>query len=336
MTSIMVFAGITFDIEIRGILVVAVATAVLIGSVWLILATNSGIRHATLVTLAGLMGWMVILGASWWMYGTGWKGVDPSWRTVDINVGDLNVSGIMEARDLPEPGVLPTAHEMVLSASDPAVDKEFNFVPTSADYPDLTTEELAEIQADAQLRNETITRSELAAVFPQITSDYGLDDFNGWELLPITRSGDAQAQAVADVLAHSDLGFSSAGDFKLLDSYTIGGKPELPDDPNRWDRISLWVTNTARVTHPTRYSVVQLQQVIEQPAVPGMAPPRPVIDSTKPVVSVVMIRDLGSRRLRPALVTIGSLFIFLALCYWLHVRDKELMAQRQEFESTSG
>ena len=34
-----------------------------------------------------------------------------------------------------------------------------------------------------------------------------------------------------------------------------------------------------------------------------------------------------------ALVTVGSLLIFLALCYWLHVRDKELMARREEFET---
>ena len=47
-----------------------------------------------------------------------------------------------------------------------------------------------------------------------------------------------------------------------------------------------------------------------------------------------MIRDLGWVRLRPALVTIGSFLIFLALCYWLHVRDKELMERRREFETS--
>ena len=79
--------------------------------------------------------------------------------------------------------------------------------------------------------------------------------------------------------------------------------------------------------------MVQLQGVLYQPTVAGEAPPRPVVDPDEPVVSVVMIRDLGWVRLRPALVTIGSLLIFLALCYWLHVRDKELMARREEFET---
>tara|TARA_X000000368_G_scaffold81522_2_gene61391 strand:- start:7266 stop:8279 length:1014 start_codon:yes stop_codon:yes gene_type:complete len=327
--------GISWDLEVRGILVVAVGTVVLIGSVWLIMATNSGARLSTLLTLAGLMGFMVILGISWWLYGSGWKGADPSWRTIDINVGDLGSSALMEARDLPDQEDLLSAYEMVVRSGDEIANLEFNKLPTESDYPELSLEDLAALQADKQLRNETITHSELAAVSPNLVKNYGLDDLNGWRLLSTAESGDAQAQAIADVLVQTELGFVSTSDFKILDAFTYGGKPELNDNPNRWDRISLWVTNTARITHPTRYAVVQLQRVVEQPSIPGMAPPRPVIDQEEPVVSTIMVRDLGTRRLRPALVTIGSLIIFLALCYWLHVRDKELMAKRQEFASTT-
>ena len=327
--------GISWDLEVRGILVVAVGTVVLIGSVWLIIATNSGARLSTLVTLAGLMGFMVILGISWWLYGSGWKGADPSWRTIDINVGDLGSSALMDARDLPDPEDLLSAYELVVQSGDEIANLEFNKLPTESDYPELSLEDLAALQADKQLRNETITHSELAAVSPNLVKNYGLADLNGWRLLSTAESGDAQAQAIADVLAQTELGFGSTSDFKILDAFTYGGKPELNDNPNRWDRISLWITNTARITHPTRYAVVQLQRVVEQPSIPGMAPPRPVIDKEEPVVSTIMVRDLGTRRLRPALVTIGSLIIFLALCYWLHVRDKELMAKRQEFASTT-
>ena len=327
--------GISWDLEVRGILVVAVGTVVLVGSVWLIIATNSGARLSTLVTLAGLMGFMTILGISWWLYGTGWKGADPSWQTIDINVGDLSSSALMEARDLPDPEDLLSAYEMVVQSGDEIANLEFNKLPTESDYPELSLEDLAALQADKQLRNETITHSELAAVSPSLAKSYGLDDLNGWRLLSTAESGDAQAQAIADVLAQTDLGFVSTADFKVLDSYTYGGKPELNDNPNRWDRISLWVTNSARITHPTRYAVVQLQRVVDQPSIPGVAPPRPVIDQDEPIVSTIMVRDLGTKRLRPALVTIGSFIIFLALCYWLHVRDKELMAKRQEFASTT-
>ncbi len=189
------------------------------------------------------------------------------------------------------------------------------------------------MRADRQLRNETATRSELAAVARNVTDAAGLRDLGPWRLLATTESGDAQAQAAADVMSHPDLGFASSADYKLLDAYTMGGKPELKDDPNRIDRMTLWITNTARITHPTRYTVVQLQGVLHQVVAPGEAPPRPVVDPEEPVVSVIMVRDLGWVRLRPALVTIGSLLIFLTLCYWLHVRDRELMSRREEFET---
>ena len=55
---------------------------------------------------------------------------------------------------------------------------------------------------------------------------------------------------------------------------------------------SVFGSNTARITHPTRYAIVQIQRVIDQPSVPGLAPPRPVIDEEEPVVSAIMVRIL--------------------------------------------
>lgn len=334
MDTLVTLAGLGWDPEIRGILTVATGFAVLMGSIWLIVATNSGIRLATLMSAAALMGWMVILGSAWWMYGSGWKGDSPSWKTVDINVGDLGASGLMEARLLPNPDEMPSAYELVVASGDAVAIAEFDTLPSAADNPDLSAAELADLQADRQLRNEIITRSELAAVARNVTDAAGLRELGPWRLLATTEAGDAQAQAAADVLAHPDLGFASPADYKLLDAYTMGGKPTLGDDPNRWDRISHWIANSARITHPTRYTVVQLQGVLHQEVAPGEAPPRPVVDPEEAVVSVVMVRDLGWVRLRPALVTIGSLLVFLALCYWLHVRDKELMERRREFEAS--
>ena len=335
MDTLVTMAGLAWDPEIRGILTVATGFAVLMGSIWLIVVTNSGIRLATLMSAAALMGWMVILGSAWWMYGSGWKGDAPSWKTVDINVGDLGASGLLYARELPNPDEIPSAYELVVASGDLVAVAEFDTLPSAVDNPDLPAEALDALRADRQLRNETITRSELAAVARNVTDAAGLRSVGPWRLLSTSEAGDAQAQASADVLAHPDLGFASSADYKLLDSYTMGGKPSLTDDPNRWDRISHWITSSARLTHPTRYTVVQLQGVLHQDVPAGVAPPRPVVDPGEPVVSVVMIRDLGWVRLRPALVTIGSLLVFLALCYWLHVRDKELMERRREFETSS-
>ena len=334
MGALVTLAGLGWDPEISGILTVAVGVVVLMGSIWLIVVTNSGVRLATLMTAAALTGWMVILGSAWWMYGSGWKGDAPSWKTVDINLGDLGASGLSYARELPNPQEMPTAYELVVASGNVSAVAEFDTLPTAEENPDLSTSALDALRADRQLRNETITRSELAAVARDVTDAAGLRAIGPWRLLATTEAGDAQAQAAADLLAHPDLDFTSSADYKLLDAYTMGGKPSLTDDPNRWDRISHWITSSARLTHPTRYTVVQLQGVLRQEVAAGEAPPRPVIDPDEPVVSVIMIRDLGWVRLRPALVTIGSLLVFLALCYWLHVRDKELMERRKEFEAS--
>ncbi len=326
-------AGIAWDPNIAATLAVLTGVVVLMGSVWFLLTTNSGIRVGTLLAFAAFFGWMFIMSTTWWMYGKGWQGDSPSWQTVDINVGDLGVSGLTRARDLPNPDELNTGYELVILSDNARATAEFDSLPTAADNPDLSADELSALQADHQVRNETVTRSELAAVFPDMTEAAGWHDLNGWRLLPTTEAGDSQAQAVADILAHSDIGFVSAAEFKLLDAYSTGGKPRLAENPSRIDRITHWISNSARITHPSRYSVVQLQRVLDQETIPGEAPPRPIVDEAEPVVSVIMVRDLGSVRLRPALVMVGSLMVFLALCYWLHVRDREDMARRKEFEA---
>ncbi len=252
---------------------------------------------------------------------------------MDINGGDLRASGLGSARLLPSPGEMPTAYGLVLASADTVAVANFATLPTADENPDMSAADLTQLRADRQIRNESTTRSELAAVARNVTDAAGLRDLGPWRLLATTASGDAQAQASADVLSHPALGFVRSSDYKLLDAYTMGGKPELTDDPNRLDRVTLWITNTAHITHPTRYTVVQLQGVLRQEVAPGEAPPRPVVDPEEPVVSVIMVRDLGWVRLRPALVTIGSFLIFLALCYWLHVRDKELMSRREGFET---
>ena len=68
----------------------------------------------------------------------------------------------------------------------------------------------------------------------------------------------------------------------------------------------------------------------------GLALPRPVVDAAKPVISVIMIRDLGNLRLKPALVTLGSLCIFAALCLFLHERDKLSQRQRDPGVTVAG
>jgi hypothetical protein len=52
------------------------------GSIYLIMLTNMGSRLAFLVVLAGLAGWKMLMGLTWWIYGIGLRGPDPTWQPV--------------------------------------------------------------------------------------------------------------------------------------------------------------------------------------------------------------------------------------------------------------
>jgi hypothetical protein len=83
------------------------------------------------------------------------------------------------------------------------------------------------------------------------------------------------------------------------------------------------ITSTARITHPPRFAIVQVQAVRPVEVEPGEAPPSPEADPDQPVISVIMERDLGNVRVRPAVFTIASFIIFGVLAWMLHRRDLE-------------
>ena len=343
METLDVIAGLAWDPEIRGFLSVLTGTAVLMGSVWLIVATNTGVRLGTLIALSGFFGWMFIMAVIWWMYGIGYVGDSPTWRLQEINVGDLSESALEEASQLPNPQQLPSAYEIVVDSTDEVALAEFGPVSVdvlTADQTEgLTDDEILVLVANEQARNEATTLSELAAVSPDLITEAeeaGVLEFGGWTLLSTAEAGEAQASALAFLGESPDIEFE-AGTFVVLDAYTVGGKPALPDDPNRWDRIWNQVRTAVQVTHPTRYGVVQVQEATEESTTltPGQPPPRLEADPDKPVISVIMVRDLGDRRLKPALVAVGSFAIFVALCLMMHERDKAMLARRAEFEAGS-
>ena len=336
MEALDVIAGLAWDPEIRGFMAVFAGVLVLMGSVWLLLALNTGTRLGTLVAAAGFFGWMVIMAVVWWIYGIGWAGDTPTWQLQEINVGDLDAAALDEARVLPDTAELPSAFELVLDSDDPVAHAEFGAVSRDTLTPDqtegLSSAEIDELVADELARNQATTLSELASVSPGVVAEAegsGRIDFGGWKLLSTAEAGEAQASAIAMLLESPDLTFVAQDDFKLLDAYTSGGKRGLPDNPDRLDRIWTQIRTALTITHPTRYGLVQVQEVIDQPLVPGEPPPRPVVDESKPVISVIMIRDLGNLRLKPALVALGSLCIFGALCLFLHERDKMAWRQRE-------
>ena len=367
------FGGLEWDPHVRGFLAVLAGFVVWMGSIWLIVSSNSGVRLGTLLSLAGLFGWLAIMGSIWWIYGIGWVGDAPIWEEVEIvegtdDEGHLTFAALDEANEL-RTETLPSAYERVIQSADSA-EAEFGSNWRTADTAGLSNDEaarLVEIQtaflefgsvtaddltadqleglssqeiealvAEEQAKNEATTWSELAAVAPGLI-DQANPALGGWTLLSTAEAGEAQASAIAMLLESDDFDFADQSQFKVLDAYTIGGKDGLPEDPSVVDRVWTKIRQTAQITHPTRYGVIQVQAVTAESLdnLPGTAPKRPVVDESEPIVSIVMIRNLGNLRLLPAMMTIGSLLIFTGLCYMLHERDKELMRRRAEFEKAA-
>jgi hypothetical protein len=370
MQMLNLIAGLAWDPEIRGFLAVLTGIVVLMGSVWLVLSTNSGPRLGTLLAGAAFFGWMAIMGSVWWIYGIGYAGDRPVFEELEIvesNDGiHLDYAALDEAEELQSEN-LPAAFEVVTVAHDDLVGEfgeavfadgweslvaaadlervseirtawvEFGAVTVADLTADQTQgfdnpDDIEAFAAEEQAKNEATTLSELAAVAPGLVPEY--DELGPWRLLSTAEMGEAQASAIAFLLASGDYDFEGQGEFRILNGYASGGKGRLPDDPNRWDRVSQQITSALTIKHPPGYALIQVRAVTAESLdnLPGQAPQRTVVDEDEPIVSVVMIRNLGNLRQVPALVTIGSLLIFLALCYMLHERDKVSMARRAELD----
>lgn len=415
-----IVAGLGWDPEIRGLLTVALAMAVLAGSVWLLLVTNTGTRLGSLIAIAGFFGWMFVMGIFWWIYGIGWAGSLPTWEVQDVfidapgaeveglqeafvgNVDDLPDGNCFNATDHfpPEGGVAsvsldqnantwalcsPRAIDLVMAY--PEADRNeitqqlLNPQTDEAKIPALASamfgvqnddtvvllaslssaqrDELFDAQvaartnevvenaeaanarlgsddprflsrtdldakieedlANAMLRIDDINLSQLEALAPQVNEwaeENRLLRLDGWTLQSTAQSG--EAAATADAFLREDL--FPEGDFLVLDAYQQGGKDKR-DGRDIWTRVKHKFTSTAQITHPTNYTVVNVQQTVEKIADPSKPPPVPEIDPDQPTYAVVMTRNLGNLRLIPGLFTIVSLILFLTTCLVLHWRD---------------
>ena len=80
--------------------------------------------------------------------------------------------------------------------------------------------------------------------------------------------------------------------------------------------------------HKPHYVLVEIAPLVPQRTEPGRAPARAVIDTSRPHEYVYMIRDLGSKRVPAAIITISSLVILLLLCWLMHTRDERVRENR--------
>lgn len=307
MQVLTILAGIAWDPQIRGILTVVLGFTILCGSVYLIVATNTGARLGLLISLAGLFGWLVILTAYWWISppGIGPRGTSPSWQPVEIYIdGDIPPE-TESAQSLPRPDEIVTAQEIL--EANPELAGEFATTPVLSDIAGVDREAVP-----------------------------GKDELGGWTIMTTAQAGEAQAAADAVLV---EVGFfESTADYKKLDAFEKGGKPKRQEECEDSDlicRAQYRIRKALTLTHPPHYAIVQLQPVVLQEPVPGSPPPSPVLDQSKPVISVVLVRDLGDVRLLPATYFFICLSLFIVFALILHYRDKTLTKNLEAAKSVA-
>lgn len=365
MGGLALIGAIAFDPTIRGVLVVVVSTTVLLGSIFMILATNSGVRVGFLVAASGFFAWMFLMGSIWVIYGIGLKGRDPAWMPTDINYsrttdmpGVPEIAKLPAEESLPDPETLleerPLIWALTLGAEGEAYEPSSltklktaiqpmvtissqNLAPIVTKTRDQATavledhpEVIAQLdEGGVALRDEV--RKQASSLRDEIEKPLG-----GWCLLTESdpRRGEAQASADAALVAAKAFGdTTTSASYIVKDVFFYGGKE--PCNPiteesslkQAWHRVSTAV----EIKNPKLLAAVTVVKAKQFPLVDGEAPPPATAEPDASTTTVAMLRNLGNKRFIPFMFTIANLIGFIIFTTILHYRDKQAMAVRAAF-----
>jgi hypothetical protein len=157
-----------------------------------------------------------------------------------------------------------------------------------------------------------------------------LSDFpNGWTSVPEGNAKRAEAQSTVDQTLVNDTSaskfgftkFTSTAGYLPQDAYERGG--------GRHQLFGMTVFGKGiTYKHDPHYAVIQVRPTVAQVAQPGQAPATPKVDNSKPMTTVLLERDLGSKRWPSFLIFVSSGLMFGLIVSSLHRRDKAAMAAR--------
>ena len=286
MTS-QLLAALAWDPQIRGALIVVTAFVILPGSVYLLLATNTGAKLGFLIAAAGFFGWMAVMGWIWVVYGIGLKGDPPTWHVHEVVTGDVAENGTSEeAEGFPRGWRKLQPGDAILGDATASADK-------------------------------VLAPSEDAG-------GHGGGEEAAAPVQPVFESLEEYVQVA---------GYAKGGENYWIPGGGLASESRV-GNPGK-NVFSKLVERVKRGPfHEPHYAVVQVAPVIAQPTLTG-APPTPAPDPSKPVTSVVMVRDLGSLRKPSLLIAISMSIVFALVASALHRRDKEIMAARAGAAATA-
>jgi len=285
---------VSWDPVLTGYLAVIIGIAVLCGSVYLLLATNLGVRLGFLVAWTGLWGWMLLMSIVWWVFGIGWIGSQPGWNVLQVTSNPATV----------------------------LVDEVQQLEGVPVDQPPRGWIEIAVEEASGDDATEVVDPEIIQA------QAFAADARSAADGHVVCDGADPRR-----LLAVNSCLFSAADQYKTYRVLIRGGE--------RYRPLSIPDNVVTQYFLPSRgkphYAVVQIQpyqpRVEIDPNLFGddgkIVVPAPQIDENEPVYSVVLVRDHGSVRLRPALLTIFSALLFGLGCYHLHRRDQAIWAVRE-------
>ncbi|WP_419863450.1 hypothetical protein [Candidatus Poriferisodalis sp.] len=294
MTASYLLSIVSWDPVLTGYLAVIIGIAVLCGSVYLLLATNLGVRLGFLVAWTGLWGWMLLMSIVWWVFGIGWIGSQPGWNVLQVtsNPATVLVDEVQQLEGVP-------------------VDRP------PRGWIEIAVEDASDDDATEVVDPEIVQAQAFAADARSAADGHVV-------------CGGADPRRL---LAVNSCLFSAADQYKTYRVLIRGGE--------RYRPLSIPDNVVTQYFLPSRgkphYAVVQIQpyqpRVEIDPNLFGddgkIVVPEPQIDENEPVYSVVLVRDHGSVRLRPALLTIFSALLFGLGCYHLHRRDQAIWAVRE-------
>jgi hypothetical protein len=294
--------AITWQPGLQGIVDLSIAIAVLCGTVLILLAVNNGIRLGFLLGLTALFGWLTLMFFFWMLFPIAYKGPAPSWKVKEVTY-DIPNAATAAARDVPLITKLPDAQSII-----------------DADN----------LQSQFKGQEKKPTLGDVIAVDPSV-EDQLKPKLNGWHLLPPSNKNASESMSAAsEYLVNTGKIFPDTQHFVVLGSLDRGGKPPL-GNTGMWNRITHKIESIGMwfiADNPTHYAVVQVQASNYTEPGPGQKPPVPEAKAGAPVITVIMVRDLGALRLPAFALFVLSLIIFAICLSSLHRRDKMGMAAR--------